>query len=84
MISFFTFLSFRSAVGVASSHSNTALLLCSNNFFLNLCQAVRFWLTPRVSFFLLGFQRRYLVRSQLLSFQKFCDPAVTGSMHSLA
>ena len=49
---------------------NTALLLCGNNFLLNLCEAVRFWLTPRVSFFFLGFQGRYLLRSQLFSCQK--------------
>ena len=57
------FLVLSSAVGVASSHSNTALLLCGNNFFLDLCKAVRHWLTPRVSFFLLGFQGSYLLRS---------------------
>src|SRR5260370_23055840 len=64
------FLVLSSAVGVTNSHSNTALLLCSNNFFLDLRKAVRHWLTPRVSFFLLGFEGRYLPRSQLLSCQK--------------
>ena len=69
-ISFFTFLSFRLRLVWHALTAITALLLCSNNFFLNLCKAVRFWLTPRVSFFLLGFQGRYLLRSQLLSCQK--------------
>src|ERR1019366_7164611 len=52
------------------SYSNTALLLCGENFSLYLCKTVRFWLAPRLSCFLLGFDSRCLLRGQLLSGHK--------------
>jgi hypothetical protein len=36
-------------------YSGTALLLCSENFFLELRETVGLWLAPCVSPFLLGF-----------------------------
>jgi hypothetical protein len=36
-------------------YSGTALLLCSENLFLELGKTVRLWLAPSLSFFLLGF-----------------------------
>ncbi len=47
-----------------------ALLLCGKNFSLYLCKTVRFWLAPRLSCFLLGFDSRCLLRGQLLSGHK--------------
>src|SRR5713226_10326805 len=51
-------------------YSGTALLLCSKNFSLYLCKTVGFWLAPRLSCFLLGFDSRCLLRGQLLSGHK--------------
>jgi hypothetical protein len=36
-------------------YSGTALLLCSDNLFLELRKTVGLWLAPRFAFFLLGF-----------------------------
>jgi len=43
------------AVGFVMLYSGTALLLCSENLFLELRKTVGLWLAPCVSFFLLGF-----------------------------
>ena len=50
-ISCFALLSFRLRL-VWQLSQQTALLLCGNNFFLDLCKAVRFWLTRVSAFFL--------------------------------
>ncbi len=43
------------AVGFVTLYSGTALLLCSENLFLELRKTVGLWLAPCFSFFLLGF-----------------------------
>ena len=43
------------AVGFAMLYSGTALLLCSENLFLELRETVGLWLAPCVAFFLLSF-----------------------------
>jgi hypothetical protein len=62
------------AVGVACSYSDTALLLCGKNFSLESRKTVGLWLAPCVSFFLLGFEGRHLLRGQLLSVRSLAAP----------
>src|SRR5580693_7241333 len=51
-------------------YSGTALLLCSENLFLELRKTVRLRLTPCLSCFLLGFDSRCLLRGLFLSSHK--------------
>jgi hypothetical protein len=75
-ISFFIALSFRLAVGVAMLLQQYRVTAVRQEFLLDLCKTVGLWLAPCVSFFLLGFEGRYLLRGQLLSGQHSDEPEV--------
>src|SRR5580658_1533760 len=70
--SVFIALSFRLRLVSWCSHSDTALLLCSKNLFLDLCKTVGLWFAPCVSFFFLRFEGRHLLGCQLFSGQHSC------------
>src|ERR1700689_4521739 len=55
-------------------YSGTALLLCSENLFLELRKVIRLRVAPWVPFLFLGFEIRHLFLGQLLSCQHSCGP----------
>src|SRR6266536_5136463 len=71
-ISFFIVCPFVLRLVSSCLHSDTALLLCGKNLFLDFCKTVGLWFAARVSFLFPRVEGGHLLRRQLFPGQHSC------------